>query len=1292
MRTRAAVAARRVLGSVVPLLCGAISGCNGDFDTSRTIPPRGTLGEELFGVVCDRVGAQSLHEDLTGASYRDVCHRRADGTFADKVDLAQLPPAIAGQPDIDDKPVPLAKQQTDRAYGAARVETLGRHRKPLVAALDAAFPGIQVPVKDVGNADPAKSCGAPSASGTASFHDVMADVLSRMTALYDDGTIPQTTEALGRIMNAFKASPDAQKAWARFDARAGYRPIDIAIGAARPAIAYPSFRDFANALLAVVLTDSGPSPELSKLLEVAHAELLNSTPDAPLATLKIATDPVTGQTILSRPRADLEVLQSIFYAQDAAFGGGTSRWLVRRDARGFASLAASSVAAPFVDSDGDGLPDVDDVGRFVTSDGRAAPSPFFSVDAPDALARDSSGRALDAPGGKPIYGYIDTSRTFTASLLRDLVPLLDADPSHHHETVSDFMAGLNVLLGARKPATKTYADGAAVQYQAFDTASSPLLDLVYAFGQVLADPQADASLALSSTLVSEHPNDLARVVGDGLYAKSVADKHPEAKIPPTSTFWDETIDATIQIAKEPGLLEDVLRALGDDATLGLAGAFGGYMTDLDRISYDRQNLNGPAFDFTTNDGSEPKTPVDRTKADTGANRSEMQRFLAAIHDTNGVTACNKDQAVVHAQGLPLIGSADVCDGGLCGFPTFSAPFAECKVFKIENVAAFYLDSIVGKANLYFRPSILRNGILGVGAANVGVIEESSGIGTGAGNGADLGTVGFWDPSDAHTFRPKPAWLDRLVFFDLAGDSPNSGDLNYKTNHFLRDLQGDHVGTSVCPERIIPDPDPGAPDASSDGLVHGLRDCTDGDWLFQRDQDATFVWEDLGFYRAVTPLVSAFANHGREDLFIALMEVQHRHWQTAQGTQSECKLDGSASCTKDGVDTYEPLLAQIFTSDMLKGLHDLVKIVETIQVPTCDGADAGTHACTKPGIRDGITVLADTTRALVDPDRAKSLGWKDRAGKATSRRNDGTTNPQVTLLYLVLEALSRFDEVLAKDAQRQAQWKSARSQMVDRFLGVAGQNTPNATFSNTAFPKITPVIVSALRAQLFAHCAPPYGACNWARQDLTKNAGDTIGGPTFAAALDLNEAIRKSDGARTALEKLLAYLADAGSSNDALAEMLASTDDLVQVLRDDANLVPLYHLLATAAEATKTGAHGGERRGAVHALLALLSRLAGRSYDAGGAEICANEVDPDGAMNVALAHLVTPMTDSSGSPGETPLEVILDAIADVNRAAPGASDKLVGSDYANMANELGEFLLDDQRGLEQFYAIVRNGTK
>ena len=69
MRLRAAL--KRVLGIFVPVLVGAFgAACSNDFDSSRNVPVRGTLGAELFGVVCDCVGGQSLHEDLTGRVLR----------------------------------------------------------------------------------------------------------------------------------------------------------------------------------------------------------------------------------------------------------------------------------------------------------------------------------------------------------------------------------------------------------------------------------------------------------------------------------------------------------------------------------------------------------------------------------------------------------------------------------------------------------------------------------------------------------------------------------------------------------------------------------------------------------------------------------------------------------------------------------------------------------------------------------------------------------------------------------------------------------------------------------------------------------------------------------------------------------------------------------------------------------------------------------------------------------------------------------------------------------------------
>jgi hypothetical protein len=1094
------------------------------------------------------------------------------------------------------------------------------------------------------------------------------------------------------------------------------------------------------------------------------------------------------------------------------------------------------VPAPFVD-EGDGLPAVDPVtGQFKTTGGGLAPSPFFALGATDAASRDAAGRA-QGPAGSLLYGYIDTSTTFESRFVAHLrgvtsgKSLVDSNTADDHETLMNALAGAYVLFGPRVQASKTYG-GQTYKYSGYQPVPSPMGDLVYALGQLLADPTTDATLAFASSLMKSNANDVARLIGDTLWAKDQSNADTAAKLPASSTFWDEMIDALVAIAQDtspssdPGghrLLEDILTAFAQPASLGLSKALASQAANLDVLTYDRNNLNGPPVN-TTKPGSASSTPVDRTKPDSGANRSQLQRFAQLVHDTNGVTLCNKEGAVVHATGVPGLGNQNVCAntaGGLgflccatpcltpdtsCSCSATARPFHECEVFKIENLAGFYVDSIAKKASLYFRNKLLRDGVAGAvpdgglpdgaiasgpggaGAAGVGLNEQSSGIGFHAGadggpddtyNGSDAGSPGpaapgFWDPiinpdtsacayppcqwswnpfASPPTFlRPKPGWLNRLAGFDLVHDSTTPATPpatnNYVTNHFIMDLQGLYIGTSACPERLIADPCAGDPncfdraadsDVSSDGMVHGLRQCADGDWLYQRDADSFFLTEENGFLDALTPLATAFANHGREDLFVRVMETLHRHWQTAGGAgttpgAAECKLTPQATCTKDGADTYEPLLAKIFSSDLMTAMNKITGIARGMTIATCGAVDPRTHSCTSPGTTDGISLLASAARAFADPAVARSFGLTDATGKTTSLRNDGTTNPQVTPLYLLLEALNEVDAAFAQDAKAQpadpdpnrlAEWRLARSQLVDEILSVQNANTPGKTsaFADPALPKITPVLIDALRAQVLARCGTDVttGKCKWARGNvatpvilpptsasqppvpLWNEAVTTLSGPTFAAIMDLLDALRRDPKARAAQEDLLSYLTDPKSTDaagqvEALAELLSSSHDLLQVLQDPQNqLVPLYKVLASAFVPPPGSPQG---LSVVDATTALLTRLAGHAVDAGGREVCSNEVDPNDVVAAALAHLVTPMplpgcTASAQSPcvGETPLEVIVDTIADVNRAPDSGSGLLLRpSDYGNISGELVDFVLDSQRGLEQFYEVVRQGTQ
>jgi hypothetical protein len=1265
----------------------------------------------MFGVICDRVSSQALREDLTGDSFRDVCHKPIGGNFADSVDESKLPSVASGLVDENDKPVSLEKQRADRKKAIARIESLARRRDDLIRAFNATFPGDEeIELKNLDSADPTKSCDVPKKKGEGLLVDALADMLGRMGSLYNDGTLPQSTQSLARVIDEFRKDEAAQDAWQRISARQGYRPIDTALGAARPVVAYPGLRDFSNASLRLLSADSQPyqpNPQLdaeghripvagpgnhalNKMLEIGHEELLAAKADPKSTPLTIKTDP-SGRVVISRPRDNLELLQELLYAEDDAFVSGTSRFIVRRDSRGYARIRGGAVPAPLVDSDKDGLPDIDAVGRFKTANGSIVPSPFSYPGAPEA-ERDKFDRVT--VGGGLLYDYIDTSRTFAARVMKDMKPLVNSDPNAKHETLMDMIGGLPVVMGPRETRTKAYGDK-KVQFDGIRTKDSPILDLVYAMGAILGDKSADATLAMAKELFTTNTKQVARLTGGLNTAFDIAQKHPEASIPRTSTFWDENLDIMSKMAKEPGLLEDVLKALAAPETAELGNVFSKFARFKDEITYDTNDINGAAWNVTTNSKSEMKTPVDRNAPYTGKNRSGLFRFLGLINDTAGVTACNKRGAKVHAKlagisvTMPIAGS-----------------YEECEVFKIDNLAAFYLD-VMGEAwqydpdskpnkrgAMYLRSDTLREGIgFGIGAATTGLLEESSGL------------AGFIDTGNDENLTPSPYWLNRLVFFDTKNDSPNEDDRNYRTNHFIHDLSGDVIGTSVCPERIITDPKPDAPDAAPDGNVHGLRDCPAGQWLQERGRNTIFVWENFGFYQAMKPLVGAFAKHGREDLFIDLARAVYRHYPGKEATPDECRVAPDKECTREGMSSYEGLVAETFATDVVPALNELAKALDTMAIKTCTAADA-TGACTADGTRivSGIDVAAQAARAALDPDYAKSIKLTDRNGQTTTKRNDGTTVAQVTPAYLVTNALhaidlafDKYEEQNPNDKERRAGWRRARSQLVDQFLGTTG-TASSAAFVNPSVPKMTPIVIDMLRAQLWAHCpksfVPPYEKCTWAREELAKKAEETLGGPLATTGIDVMDALQRDVDGRRETEKMLEYLVDSASKNDALASLLASANDMVQLLRDDQNLVPLYKVLAAAVDGSKYDAKGKlTQKSLVDAQMALLARLSGKYFDKDGKEICKNEIDPNQVLARVLGKAVTPIKDGDFK-GQTPLEVIIDVIADVNREDPSEDydGTLQRKDYAFVSKNVVEFLTDPQRGLEQFYEVIRQGTK
>ena len=95
--------------------------------------PVATLGDDIYGVLCDRVGASSFTEDLTGASYASICHYDAAGHYGSTVDVSACP----RPPPRPRSPPAASRSPSSRAWRSGAGD--------LVHALNATFPDVTMP-------------------------------------------------------------------------------------------------------------------------------------------------------------------------------------------------------------------------------------------------------------------------------------------------------------------------------------------------------------------------------------------------------------------------------------------------------------------------------------------------------------------------------------------------------------------------------------------------------------------------------------------------------------------------------------------------------------------------------------------------------------------------------------------------------------------------------------------------------------------------------------------------------------------------------------------------------------------------------------------------------------------------------------------------------------------------------------------------------------------------------------------------------------------------------------------
>ncbi|MCK5796164.1 MAG: hypothetical protein KAI47_03220, partial [Deltaproteobacteria bacterium] len=602
-----------------------IGACQGPEALTRPQTVEGeTFGAKFFTLACQRVAYTSslaAHAkdpsrpiDVSGSRYRFACR-------------------------YGPKFLSVANAQVEDP----KVAALFARRDDFIKAIDLIFPGSEL----------------------TELQAYMVKILD----LTDDGRFPAVVEKSAAALDLFRADLSVNQALARVESRLGYRPRSVALGILREALNYPKLKETLDCFLSLVGEGGKGEASFKKLTEALSYEL---------RTARRVDDPTRSDPV--HPGSSLRTLRlglDLLFASDPAFASGTSHWLVARDWRGVAQVRRTStgVASPFVDKDGDGLADVDNLGYLVTTSGAAPPRPFHhDPQKPDlALVRDSYGRALDATGN-PLYVYRDLDATLLGALVRDSAQLVDPIK----DTALKALEGLIAILGPRKAQTRKGTKGETIAYQGFDSAASPILDLAYAGLTMLRDPAILGTLEGLKTLMVDHEPEVARSIAAMRRSSDIADKYPARNVDSRSTLYDELFILLRQMVNTPGLLEDVLASMKDPRTKNLDRMFANY------FKYADVHVLGSGDKVVSQSGGSTlfSREVDRSKPDSGANRSMQQRLFHVVHDTNGMRICSKAGAQIL---VPSIMSFSPCK---------TSPCKECDLFQVDNGAVFYMQSMV----------------------------------------------------------------------------------------------------------------------------------------------------------------------------------------------------------------------------------------------------------------------------------------------------------------------------------------------------------------------------------------------------------------------------------------------------------------------------------------------------------------------------------------------------------------------------------------------------------------------
>ena len=534
------------------------------------------------------------------------------------------------------------------------------------------------------------------------------------------------------------------------------------------------------------------------------------------------------------------------------------------------------VVAPFVDSTGDGMADVDEEGRFVLEGGQVleiAPLSQEPIDHPE-LSRDVFGRAQRGPG-QYVFEYVDISDTALPFILRMAGELAEGDALYHLARVGRDLLG-PAEVGEDERGT----------YRSFSE-EHPVVDLFDAIISGMSISELPEVMGLVERYLNRDVDTLAKLsytVGD---AAEVIAEDDRVDIDPDVTLFYDVLDVLREIAADEALWADVMDALRDP----IMERAGESMATMIRYADLEMNPEpGGAYDACFQQcrgshqiGSDARfecirdcpmdgllsvpTDFDAAKSSTepSANRSRFQRLFHLLWDTAGAPY------TITVQELEADLAID--------------PAALPELASMDGAAEAFLRSVGGELHLSEFLSIDDDDELGTLVNMLNAVTGGS---------FNDGTVVL---ALSEATEMMGARLDA---------EPTPDQITRLFNKETLALDEDEVYLEV-----------NAP-TGHDGFI-----------LANHHANELYAAEASGLIDVVHPLARAFAKHEREDLMAKLFSVVHDHYASRDDFYRDADGNFSPMSASNLVSAEEAMLEIFEDGRLFTALRELALSTQTL---------------------------------------------------------------------------------------------------------------------------------------------------------------------------------------------------------------------------------------------------------------------------------------------------------------------------------------------------------------------------